>query len=161
MYQQKVLHCLSNYLINHLYRLKAQRQIRDILQGVSSLGVQFTRKILASYDKQFSSQDKYFVKKGRIPLLSLNELGEKSRATIILGKFVKKPKSNCHWLIVSGKCFSLVRILKHVHMAYSFLELLIFFCLTLEVICVYFSPHQRNNVREYKLHGKPIMKYLP
>ena len=33
----------------------------------------------------------HFVKRGRIPLLSLNELGEKSRATIILGKFVNKP----------------------------------------------------------------------
>ena len=44
-----------------------------------------------------------FVKRGRIPLLSLNELGEKSRATIILGKFVSKPKSNSHWLIVFGK----------------------------------------------------------
>ena len=29
--------------------------------------------------------------RGRIPLLSLNELGEKLRATIILGKFVNKP----------------------------------------------------------------------
>ena len=28
---------------------------------------------------------------GRIPLLSLDELGEKSQATIILGKFVNKP----------------------------------------------------------------------
>ena len=33
----------------------------------------------------------HFVKRGRIPFLSLNELGEKSRATIILGKFVNKP----------------------------------------------------------------------
>ena len=33
----------------------------------------------------------YFVKRGRISLLSLNELGEKSQATIILGKFVNKP----------------------------------------------------------------------
>ena len=33
----------------------------------------------------------YFVKGGRIPLLSLNELGEKSKVTIILGKFVNKP----------------------------------------------------------------------
>ena len=27
------------------------------------------------------------------------------------------------------------------------------------VFVVYFSPHQRNIVCEYKLHGKPIMKY--
>ena len=33
----------------------------------------------------------YFVKRGRIPPLILNELGEKSRATIIPGKFVNKP----------------------------------------------------------------------
>ena len=27
-------------------------------------------------------------------------------------------------------------------------------------LLVYFSPHQRNTVCEYKIHGKPIMKYL-
>ena len=32
----------------------------------------------------------FFVNRGRIPLLSFNELGEKSQATIILGKFVSK-----------------------------------------------------------------------
>ena len=32
-----------------------------------------------------------FLKRGTIPLLSLNEIGEKSPATIILGKFVNKP----------------------------------------------------------------------
>ena len=32
-----------------------------------------------------------FVKRGSIPLLSLNELGEKSPATKTLGKFVSKP----------------------------------------------------------------------
>ena len=52
----------------------------------------------------------YFVKRGRIPLLSLNEPGEKSRATIILGKFVNKPKLNSHWLIFLGKYISLVKI---------------------------------------------------
>ena len=31
--------------------LKAQRQMWDILQGGSSLGVKFTRKVLAWYDK--------------------------------------------------------------------------------------------------------------
>ena len=34
-------------LIKQNQSLKAQRQIRDILQGASSLGVKFTRKILA------------------------------------------------------------------------------------------------------------------
>ena len=38
-----------------------------------------------------TSYDTYFVKRGNIPLLSLNELGEKSHATIILGEFVNKP----------------------------------------------------------------------
>ena len=52
----------------------------------------------------------FFVKRGRIPLLSLNELGEKSRATIILGKLVNRPTSNSPWLLVFGKCFSLVKI---------------------------------------------------
>ena len=33
----------------------------------------------------------YFFKGGKIPLLSLNELGGKSQTTIILGDFVKKP----------------------------------------------------------------------
>ena len=34
-----------------VFFLKAQWQIWDILQGASSLGVKFTRKILAWYDK--------------------------------------------------------------------------------------------------------------
>ena len=34
---------------------KAQRRIWGILQGVSSLGVNFTRKMLAWYDKLLSS----------------------------------------------------------------------------------------------------------
>ena len=41
-----------------------------------------------------------------IPFLSLNELGEKLQATIIIGKFVNKSQSNSYWLIVFGKCFS-------------------------------------------------------
>ena len=32
-----------------------------------------------------------FLSRGRIPLLSVNELGEKSPRKIILGKFVNKP----------------------------------------------------------------------
>ena len=47
---------------------------------------------------------------GRIPLLSLNEFGEKSLATIILGTFVNKPKSNTNWITVFVKSFSLVKI---------------------------------------------------
>ena len=39
----------------------------------------------------FQVRIRNFVKGGKIPLLSLNELGEKSQATLILGKFVNKP----------------------------------------------------------------------
>ena len=49
------------------------------------------KKNFAWYEKQFSSLDTYFVKGGRIPPFYLNELEEKSEATIILGKFVNKP----------------------------------------------------------------------
>ena len=45
----------------------------------------------------------------RICILSLNELREKLRAAMILGKFVNKPWSTSHWLIVFGKCFSVVK----------------------------------------------------
>ena len=50
--------------------------------------------------------------------------------------------------------------LKHVHMTYSFLELLIFFFINTSYLLfeVYFSPHHRNTVSEYKLLRKPIMK---
>ena len=52
-----------------------------------------------------------FVIGGRISLLSLNELGEKSQATIILSKFVNKLQAKSYWLIVFGKYFSLIKIL--------------------------------------------------
>ena len=50
-----------------------------------------------------------------------------------LAKSLNKPQSNSHWLIVFGLLaytFSIVQNLNDVHMAYSFLELLIFFWLT-------------------------------
>ena len=71
--------------------LKVQRQKWDILQGASSLGVKFKRKILALYDKLFPSYDTYFVKRVGILLFSLNELGEKSISLAVVGKFVNKP----------------------------------------------------------------------
>ena len=71
--------------------LKAQWQKWDILQGASSLGVKFQRKVLAWYDKLFPSYDTYFVKRFGIPLFSLNELGEKLINLTIVGKFVNKP----------------------------------------------------------------------
>ena len=51
-----------------------------------------------------------FVKEGRIPFLSSNELGAKSRATFIPGHVVNKPQSNFYWLTISGKCLSLIKI---------------------------------------------------
>ena len=59
--------------------------------------------------KKKSYSDRYEkLRKGcRIPLLSLNEHGEKSRATIILDNFVNKSLSNSYCRIVFGKCFSL------------------------------------------------------
>ena len=48
--------------------------------------------------------------RGRIPLLSLNELKEKLVNLTILSKNIKKPYSNFHWLKVFGKCFPLVKI---------------------------------------------------
>ena len=41
--------------------------------------------------QEFLSWDTYFVNRGRIPYFSLNELEEKSLATIIFGKFVNNP----------------------------------------------------------------------
>ena len=52
---------------------------------------------------------------GATPLLSLNELGEKSQATIIIGKFENKPQSNSYWL---QKMFFVGQNLKQVHMTY-------------------------------------------
>ena len=61
-------------------------------------------------DMTSSLQISYFVKGGKIPLLSLNEFGEKSRATGILGNFVNSPKSQSYWFIVFEKCVSTVKI---------------------------------------------------
>ena len=42
-------------------------------------------------ENSFSSKNIYFVKGGRIPLLSWNEIGENLQAKIILGNFVNNP----------------------------------------------------------------------
>ena len=59
--------------------------------------------------------------------------------------------------------FFISQNLKHIHMTYSFIELLIFFWLTLvDTLCLEFISHHAKKifyVNEYKLHGKPIMKY--
>ena len=51
-----------------------------------------------------------FFQMGRTYLLSLNELSEKSRATIILRNFGNKPKSNTYLVMTFGKCCSFVKI---------------------------------------------------
>ena len=51
----------------------------------------FTAKSLALYGKQCSNQNTDFAMRGRISLLSLNEIGEKLRGTIVLDSFVNKP----------------------------------------------------------------------
>ena len=65
--------------------------IRYFLRSKFSRSLVHKKNFSLIYDKQFSSQDTYFVKRDRIPVLSLNELGKKSQATIILGKFKNKP----------------------------------------------------------------------
>ena len=62
-----------------------------ILQGISSLGVCWQEKIWLDMTSSFQVRIyTYFVKVCRTPLLSLSELKEKLRATIIFGKFVNK-----------------------------------------------------------------------
>ena len=67
---------------------RSQGQIWNISQKVSSRGVQFTSEILAWCGKQYSSWNTYFAKGDRIPILSLNELGQMSVTTIIFSNFV-------------------------------------------------------------------------
>ena len=62
-----------------------------------------------------------------MPLSSLNELGEKSQATIILCKFVNKAIIKLPLPYSLKKMFFIGQKLKHVHMTYFFPELLIFF----------------------------------
>ena len=45
-----------------------------------------------------------------MPFLSLNEHGEKSRATIILGNFINKPQPSSYLFIVFEKWLALVKI---------------------------------------------------
>ena len=63
--------------------------------------------------------------------MSLNELGENSQATVTLGKFVNNPIIKLSLACSFQKMFFIGQKLKHVHMTYYFLELLIFFWLAL------------------------------
>ena len=62
-----------------------------------------------------------------MPLLNLNELGEKSQATVIPCKFVNKAIIKLPLPHSYQKMFFIGQKLKHVHMIYSFPELLILF----------------------------------
>ena len=57
-----------------------------------------------------------FLKGGRTLLFLLNELGEKSQATIITGKLINKALSNTYWRVIFEKYFSFV-YLKHLQMS--------------------------------------------
>ena len=57
-----------------------------------------------------------FLKGGRTLLFLLNELGEKSQATIIIGKLINKALSNTYWRVIFEKYFSFV-YLKHLQMS--------------------------------------------
>ena len=59
------------------------------------------------------------------------------------------------------KMYFIGQNLKHVDMTYFFSrtsDLLLTNFSRYLLFGVYFSPHQRNILREYKLHGKPIPK---
>ena len=71
----------------------------------------------------------HILSRGRITLLSLSELGKKLRATIILDKFCKQAIIKLSLAYNFRKMLFIGQNLKHIHMTYSFLELLIFFCL--------------------------------
>ena len=48
---KKIVEILNNFFENAVFSLKVQWQVWVILKGVSSLGVKFTRNLLARYDK--------------------------------------------------------------------------------------------------------------
>ena len=77
---------------------------------------------------KFGLMWQYIVKGHRILPLSSNELKENSGATINSSKLVNKSESNSYWLIVFGKCFSLVKFKARSHdifFPWSFVLLLI------------------------------------
>ena len=79
-----VIHIPKHSIIVDVF-FQPQRQIFNISEGVSSL---VQKLFLAGYDKSYLSDNIYFVKGGRIPILSLNKICEKSRTTIIFANFV-------------------------------------------------------------------------
>ena len=119
----------------------------------------FSRSLV--HKKHFSliwpvdDKDMYFAKRGRIPLLSLNELGEKSHATIILGKFCKQAIMKLSLAYSFRKMFFIGQNLNHVHMTYSFLELLIFFWWTqVDIYSLEFISHHITEILYLKTNSK-------
>ena len=81
----------------------------------------------------------------------MNDLGEKSRGTIILGQFVNKPWSNSHWFIVLENVFNWSNVKARSHdlfFSWTF-DLLLINSSRYLVFRVYFSPCQRNIVCEW------------
>ena len=90
-----------------------------------------------------------------IPLLSFSELGEKLRATIILGKCVKKIIIKLLLAYSFRKMFFIGQNLKHVHMTYSFLERLIFSWLTLvNIFSLEFISHSIKEILYINTNSK-------
>ena len=92
--------------------------------------------------------------------MSFNELGEMSRTKIVLGNFVNINKNP--WLIVFGKCFSLVKT-SSAFLTYSFDEffisfdlLLIFLAVSKEIMIS--TMHQGNVVRKYIFENEQMME---
>ena len=87
--------------------------------------------------------------------MSLNEFGEKSQATIVRSKFVNKTYQTLIALQFS-EMIVIGQKLKHVHITYYFLELLIFSWLTLAgTRCLEFISHYiKENLCKYLLKRK-------
>ena len=77
--------------------------------------------------------------------MSLNEIREKLRATIILGKFVKQAIIKLSLAYNFQKMFFIGQNLKQLLVTYSFLEIFIFFLSTLVQI---FISHQILHIKE-------------
>ena len=118
-----------------LNSLKKQRNVIKnicVKKRTSSVG-----KFQLDMTSSFQVRILIFLKGGRTLLFLLNELGEKSQATIIIGKLINKALSNTYWRVIFEKYFSFV-YLKHLQMSQSFLmkekinkskEIYIFTCL--------------------------------
>ena len=100
--------------------------------------------VLPWYDKEYFSQNTYFIKGGKI--LSLNELSETSHTTIIL----------CNLLVYNfRKVFIIDQNLKCFLLTYYFDELFIFFLVTLFSV---WSMLQISTARKHMFQMKQKIK---